>query len=125
MFTRNPDFYEELKMKLPARLTDAHHLLFTVYHVSCQKKLADSAAPPVETPIGYTWLPLLRDGRLTVGEFALPVSLEKPPPNYSVLHPDVQLPGMKWVDNHKGLLSLALSSVSSIHTLVSQHSACI
>ena len=103
-------------MKLPARLTDSHHLLFTMYHISCQRK-ADLG--PVETPIGYTWLPLLRDGRLVVGDFQLPVSVEKPPPSYSMLHPDVQLPGMRWVDNHKGLFNVTLEAVSSIYTLVS------
>lgn len=103
-------------MKMPARLTDSHHLLFTMYHISCQRK-AD-AGQAVETPIGYTWLPLLRDGRLAVGDFQLPVSMEKPPPSYSMLHPDVQLPGMKWVDNHKGLFNVTIESVSSIHTLV-------
>ncbi len=103
-------------MRLPARLGDSHHLLFTLYHISCQKKVE---MMPLETPIGYTWLPLLRDGRLVTGDFQLPVSLEKPPPSYSMLHPDVQLPGMRWVDNHKGLFSVVIEAVSSLHTLVS------
>ena len=34
---RQPDFYEEVKVELPAKLTDKHHLLFTFYQVSCQK----------------------------------------------------------------------------------------
>lgn len=101
---------------MPARLADGHHILFSFYHISCQRK-ADMV--PVETPIGYTWLPLLRENRLVTGEFSLPVSLEKPPSNYSVLHPDVMLPGMKWVDNHKGLFNVTLQAVSSLHTLVS------
>ncbi|XP_064604400.1 dedicator of cytokinesis protein 7-like isoform X2 [Liolophura sinensis] len=109
-----PDFYEEIKIRLPARLTDAHHLLFTFYHISCQNKKNEMT--PVEVPIGYTWLPILQLNRLTVGEFILPVSLEKPPPRYSMLHPDVQLPGMKWVDNHKGVFGVSLYAVSSIHT---------
>ena len=51
---RCPDFYEEVKIKLPANLTDQHHLLFTFYHISCStgKKLEEKG--PVETPIGYT-----------------------------------------------------------------------
>ncbi len=51
-------------MKLPARLSDSHHLLFTFFHISCQRK---DTTQPIETPIGYTWLPLLRDGRLVTG----------------------------------------------------------
>lgn len=49
---KSPDFYEEIKVKLPAKLTDAHHLLFTFYHISCQSKKNESG--PVEVPVGYT-----------------------------------------------------------------------
>lgn len=75
-------------------------------------------AGPIETPIGYTWLPLLRDGRLVTGDYMLPVSVEKPPLSYSMLHPDVQLPGMKWVDNHRGIFSISIEAITSLHTLV-------
>ena len=34
---------------MPARLTKDHHLLFTFYHISCQKKVEPQ---PLETPIG-------------------------------------------------------------------------
>uniref|UniRef100_A0A8D2B4J1 Dedicator of cytokinesis 7 n=1 Tax=Sciurus vulgaris TaxID=55149 RepID=A0A8D2B4J1_SCIVU len=99
---RSPDFHEEVKVKLPATLTDHHHLLFTFYHVSCQQK----QNTPLETPVGYTWIPMLQNGRLKTGQFCLPVSLEKPPQAYSVLSPEVPLPGMKWVDNHKGVFNV-------------------
>ncbi|KAJ7401569.1 dedicator of cytokinesis 7 [Pitangus sulphuratus] len=75
---RSPDFHEEIKIKLPATLTDHHHLLFTFYHVSCQQK----QNTPLETPVGYT----------------------------------VPLPGMKWVDNHKGVFNVEVVAVSSLHT---------
>ncbi|KAG7265864.1 hypothetical protein CRUP_016127 [Coryphaenoides rupestris] len=81
-------------MKIPANLTDNHHLLFTFYHISCQAK----QNTPLETPVGYTWIPLMQHGRLRTGSFSLPVSVDKPPPSYSVLTPD-------WVDNHKGVFS--------------------
>uniref|UniRef100_A0A8C3HAH7 Dedicator of cytokinesis 6 n=1 Tax=Chrysemys picta bellii TaxID=8478 RepID=A0A8C3HAH7_CHRPI len=109
---RCPEFYEEFKLWLPPALTDNHHLLFTFYHVSCQPK----QNAPLETPVGYTWVPLLQHGRLRTGPLCLPVSVEKPPPSYSVLTPDVQLPGMKWVDNHKGVFHVELLAVSSVHT---------
>uniref|UniRef100_F7D0N8 Dedicator of cytokinesis 7 n=1 Tax=Ornithorhynchus anatinus TaxID=9258 RepID=F7D0N8_ORNAN len=109
---RSPDFHEEIKVKLPATLTDHHHLLFTFYHVSCQQK----QNTPLETPVGYTWIPMLQNGRLKTGQFCLPVSLEKPPQAYSVLSPEVPLPGMKWVDNHKGVFSVEVVAVSSLHT---------
>ncbi|KAL2101539.1 hypothetical protein ACEWY4_003300 [Coilia grayii] len=109
---KSPEFYEEMKMKIPANLTDNHHLLFTFYHISCQPK----QNTPLETPVGYTWIPLMQHGRLRTGTFSLPVSVEKPPPSYSVLTPDVQLPGMKWVDNHKGVFNVEVTAVSSVHT---------
>ena len=48
---KSPDFYEEIKIALPADLADYHHLLFTFYHISCQRK---QDVIPVETPIGHT-----------------------------------------------------------------------
>uniref|UniRef100_A0AAY4CHG2 Dedicator of cytokinesis 6 n=1 Tax=Denticeps clupeoides TaxID=299321 RepID=A0AAY4CHG2_9TELE len=111
---KSPEFYEEVKMKIPASLTDNHHLLFTFYHISCQPKQNTA----LETPVGYTWIPLMQHGRLRTGSFSLPVSVEKPPPSYSVLTPDVsvQLPGMKWVDNHKGVFNVEVTAASSVHT---------
>uniref|UniRef100_A0A8C1AGS2 Dedicator of cytokinesis 7 n=1 Tax=Cyprinus carpio carpio TaxID=630221 RepID=A0A8C1AGS2_CYPCA len=98
--------------ELPASLTDHHHILFTFYHVSCQQK----QNTPLETPVGYTWIPMLQNGRLRTGHFCLPVSLEKPPQSYSVLSPDVPLPGMKWVDNHRGVFNVEVVAASTIHT---------
>uniref|UniRef100_A0A671SXV1 Dedicator of cytokinesis protein 7-like n=1 Tax=Sinocyclocheilus anshuiensis TaxID=1608454 RepID=A0A671SXV1_9TELE len=109
---RSPDFHDEVKIKLPASLTDHHHILFTFYHVSCQQK----QNTPLETPVGYTWIPMLQNGRLRTGHFCLPVSLEKPPQSYSVLSPDVPLPGMKWVDNHRGVFNVEVVAASAIHT---------
>uniref|UniRef100_F6RV63 Dedicator of cytokinesis 8 n=1 Tax=Callithrix jacchus TaxID=9483 RepID=F6RV63_CALJA len=77
---KSPDFYEEVKIKLPAKLTVNHHLLFTFYHISCQQKQGGS----VETLLGYSWLPILLNERLQTGSYCLPVALEKLPPNYSM-----------------------------------------
>uniref|UniRef100_A0A8C5LQ60 Dedicator of cytokinesis 6 n=1 Tax=Leptobrachium leishanense TaxID=445787 RepID=A0A8C5LQ60_9ANUR len=109
---KSPEFYEEFKMKIPGNLTENHHLLFTFYHVSCRQNQSSG----LETPAGYTWIPLMQHGRLRTGSFSLPVSVEKPPPSYSVLTPDVQLPGMKWVDNHKPVFMVDLVAASSVHT---------
>ncbi|XP_035223308.1 dedicator of cytokinesis protein 7-like, partial [Stegodyphus dumicola] len=109
--SRFPDFYDEIKIKLPAVFTEQHHLLFTFYHISCQKKVEQN---PTETPIGYTWLPLFRDGRLQTGDFNLPVMMENPPPSYSFLTPFIQIPNTKWVDNHKGIFNITLHAVSSV-----------
>ena len=51
---RSPDFYEEVKMKVPAHLTDQHHILFTFYHISCAPTKKQDEKGPVEVPIGFT-----------------------------------------------------------------------
>lgn len=54
---------------------------------------------------------------LQTGEFSLPITMEKPPPNYSYIPPDVNLPNMKWMDNHRGVFSVVLEAESTVHTL--------
>lgn len=49
--SKTPVFYDEIKMKLPNALADNHHILFTFYHISCQKKVEQTQ---VDTPVGYT-----------------------------------------------------------------------
>ncbi|KAL0280011.1 UNVERIFIED_CONTAM: hypothetical protein PYX00_001439 [Menopon gallinae] len=109
---RCPSFYDEIKIKLPAKLGPQHHLFFTLYHISCKRKPEN---PPVETPVGYTWIPLLNDGRLRSGELSLPVMMDPPPPNYCYIPPDVLLPGTRWLDNHRGVFLVNIEANSSVH----------
>ncbi|KTG40809.1 hypothetical protein cypCar_00001938, partial [Cyprinus carpio] len=89
---RSPDFYDEIKIQLPARLTEKHHLLFTFYHISCQQKQNQTGS--VEALIGYSCI------------FCnLFICLQKLP---------AQVPPVKWLENHKGLFSLELQAVSSV-----------
>lgn len=48
-----PTFYDEIKIAMPADIKQNHHLFFTLYHVSCQKK-PQEVQSSVETPVGYT-----------------------------------------------------------------------
>ncbi|NWY46142.1 DOCK8 protein, partial [Sylvia atricapilla] len=112
---KSPDFYEEVKIKLPAKLTEKHHLLFTFYHISCQPKQGAS----VETLIGYSWLPILLNDRLQTGHYSLPVALDKLPLHYSIHSPEKipsQTPPIKWVEGHKGVFIVEVQAVSSVHT---------
>ncbi|XP_041642776.1 dedicator of cytokinesis protein 8 isoform X2 [Cheilinus undulatus] len=114
---KSPDFYEEVKLALPARLTERHHLLFTFYHISCQQKQNQSGS--CETLIGFSWLPLLNNDRLQTGQFCLPIALERLPANYSLHTPEklpIQVPPVKWMESHKGLFNLEIQAVSSVHT---------
>ncbi|XP_006881388.1 PREDICTED: dedicator of cytokinesis protein 8 isoform X1 [Elephantulus edwardii] len=112
---KSPDFYEEVKIKLPAKLTANHHLLFTFYHISCQQKQGAS----VETLLGYSWLPILLNERLQTGSYCLPVALEKLPANYSLHSAEkvpLQNPPIKWAEGHKGVFNIEVQAVSSVHT---------
>ncbi|KAJ8285221.1 hypothetical protein GJAV_G00023710 [Gymnothorax javanicus] len=114
---KSPDFYEEVKIQLPAKLTERHHLLFTFFHISCQSK--QNQAGNVENLIGYSWLPLLCNDQLQTGQFCLPIALERLPPNYSLQSPEKaspQMPAVKWMEGHKGVFNLELQAVSSVHT---------
>ncbi|XP_034026414.1 dedicator of cytokinesis protein 8 isoform X2 [Thalassophryne amazonica] len=114
---KSPDFYEEVKVALPARLTEQHHILFTFYHISCQQKQNQSSS--CETLIGYSWLPILSNDRLQTGQFCLPIVLDRLPVNYSLHTPEKvppQVPPVKWMENHKGLFNLEIQAVSSVHT---------
>lgn len=43
--------------------------------------------------------------------------VESPPENYSFIPPDVQLPGIKWLDNHRPVFTVTVEAVTSAHTL--------
>lgn len=107
-----PAFYDEIKVQLPASLNQNHHILFTVYHISCRS----DKTTETETPVGWSWIPLLIDGRLNVGEFNLPILLHQPPPSYSYITTDVNLPGLRWCDNHKSLFTVVVDAFSTVYT---------
>ncbi|TYZ69045.1 hypothetical protein PybrP1_006580 [[Pythium] brassicae (nom. inval.)] len=57
---KNPQFENEVKMCLPERLTPAHHVLFSFYHVHCKKL---QPGQPQQELVGYAVLPVLqKDG---------------------------------------------------------------
>merc|ERR1719300_153733 len=111
---KTPDFYEEVKIKLPSNLRDNHHLLFTFYHITCKGQVREGEK--VATPVGYSWIPLLENGSLATGEFNLPVASELPPPRFSYIHTDKAPPGFKWIDNKKCIFTVDVEAISSVHT---------
>ncbi|KPP63761.1 hypothetical protein Z043_117951, partial [Scleropages formosus] len=76
----NPEFYDEIKIELPIQLHEKHHLLFTFYHVSCDSSSKGSTKrrDPVESQVGYAWLPLLKDGRVVMNEQQIQVAANLP-----------------------------------------------
>uniref|UniRef100_A0A8B9ZG59 Dedicator of cytokinesis 9 n=1 Tax=Anas platyrhynchos TaxID=8839 RepID=A0A8B9ZG59_ANAPL len=121
---QNPEFYDEIKIELPTQLHEKHHLLFTFYHVSCDNSSKGSTKKKdvVETQVGYSWLPLIKDGRVVTNEQHIPVSANLPPGYLSYQEVGVGKhsgPEIKWVDGGKQLLKISTHLVSTVYTQVS------
>lgn len=120
----SPDSYEEIKIRLPSELTERHHVLITFYHVSCEASVrastsrqstSTSSPSNVDTLIGYSWIPLMRQRRIFDGDHTLPMASTLPP---GYLTQD-QHPGIKWHDGAKGIFKIRLKLQSTIYTNVS------
>ncbi|NXX92071.1 DOCK9 protein, partial [Centropus bengalensis] len=118
---QNPEFYDEIKIELPTQLHEKHHLLFTFYHVSCDSSSKGSTKKKdvVETQVGYSWLPLIKDGRVVTNEQHVAVSANLPSGYLS--YQDVVTgkhsgPEIKWVDGGKQLLKISTHLVSTVYT---------
>ncbi|KAF2975849.1 hypothetical protein EK904_008906 [Melospiza melodia maxima] len=128
---QSPEFYDEIKIELPIHLHQKHHLLFTFYHVSCEinTKATSKKQDTVETQVGFSWVPLLKDGRVVPLERQLPVlyllgrCLHRAvcSPQSETKYLDVvcsQQPSMdaKWVDGAKPLFKIRIHLDSTIYT---------
>uniref|UniRef100_A0A8C7I9M6 Dedicator of cytokinesis 10 n=1 Tax=Oncorhynchus kisutch TaxID=8019 RepID=A0A8C7I9M6_ONCKI len=120
--SQNPDFYDEVKIELPTQLHEKHHLLFSFYHVTCDinAKTNSKKKEALETPVGYSWLPLLREGRLASQEFNIPVSCSLPPGYLLVKEPGSTKNGsdLKWVDGGKPIFKVSTNVLSTVYTQV-------
>ncbi|XP_055002227.1 dedicator of cytokinesis protein 9 isoform X14 [Sorex araneus] len=118
---QNPEFYDEIKIELPTQLHEKHHLLFTFFHVSCDSSNKGSTKKKdvVETQVGYSWLPLLKDGRVVTSEQHTPVSANLPAGYLSYQELGMGRhcgPEIKWVDGSKPLLKVSTHLVSTVYT---------
>uniref|UniRef100_A0A8B9QRY4 Dedicator of cytokinesis 10 n=1 Tax=Apteryx owenii TaxID=8824 RepID=A0A8B9QRY4_APTOW len=87
--SQNPDFCDEVKIELPTQLHKKHHILFSFYHVTCDINAKANAKKKeaLETPVGYAWLPLLKDAQLASQEHSVPVASSLPPSYLSLQEP--------------------------------------
>uniref|UniRef100_A0A8D2LWR7 Dedicator of cytokinesis 9 n=1 Tax=Varanus komodoensis TaxID=61221 RepID=A0A8D2LWR7_VARKO len=120
---QNPEFYDEVKIELPTQLHEKHHLLFTFYHVSCDSssKGTTKKKDMIETQVGYSWLQLLKDGRVVTNEQHIPVSAYLPCGYLNNQDPGISKhsgPEIKWVDGGKPLLKISTHLVSTVYTQV-------
>ncbi|XP_049334628.1 dedicator of cytokinesis protein 10 isoform X4 [Astyanax mexicanus] len=118
--SQNPDFYDEVKMELPTQLHEKHHLLFSFYHVTCDinAKTSSKKKEALETPVGYAWLPLLKEGRLSSQEFSVPVSCSLPSGYLLIKEPSSNKNGsdVKWVDGGKPIFKVSTLVLSTVYT---------
>ncbi|KAG5837682.1 hypothetical protein ANANG_G00242030 [Anguilla anguilla] len=118
--SQNPDFCDEVKIELPTHLHDKHHLLFSFYHVTCDINAKTNAKKKeaLETPVGYAWLPLLKEGRLASQEFNIPVSSVLPQGYLLTKEPGAGKNGtdLKWVDGGKAIFKVATHVLSTVYT---------
>ncbi|XP_076152864.1 dedicator of cytokinesis protein 9 [Alosa pseudoharengus] len=113
---QNPEFYDEIKIELPTQLHEKHHLLFTFYHISCDSNAKKRDV--VETQVGSSWLPLLKDGRIIMNEQHIAVAANLPPGYLSCQEGITKHPGpdVKWVDSGKPLFRVSTHLVSTIYS---------
>ncbi|XP_075793694.1 dedicator of cytokinesis protein 10 isoform X13 [Pelodiscus sinensis] len=118
--SQNPDFYDEVKIELPTQLHKKHHILFSFYHVTCDINAKANAKKKeaLETPVGYAWLPLLKDAQLASQEHNIPVATSLPPSYLSLQDPASGKSGsdIKWVDGGKLLFKVSSFVVSTVNT---------
>uniref|UniRef100_A0A7N9ATF4 Dedicator of cytokinesis 10 n=1 Tax=Mastacembelus armatus TaxID=205130 RepID=A0A7N9ATF4_9TELE len=113
--SQSPDFYDEVKIELPTQLHEKHHLLFSFYHVTCDINAKTNAKrkETLETAVGYSWLPLLKEGRLSSQEFNIPVSCNLPPGYLAIKENGADV---KWVDGGKAIFKVTTNVVSTVYT---------
>uniref|UniRef100_A0A7N8WJA9 Dedicator of cytokinesis 10 n=1 Tax=Mastacembelus armatus TaxID=205130 RepID=A0A7N8WJA9_9TELE len=120
--SQSPDFYDEVKIELPTQLHEKHHLLFSFYHVTCDINAKTNAKrkETLETAVGYSWLPLLKEGRLSSQEFNIPVSCNLPPGYLAIKEASNTKNGadVKWVDGGKAIFKVTTNVVSTVYTQV-------
>ncbi|XP_046904810.1 LOW QUALITY PROTEIN: dedicator of cytokinesis protein 11 [Hypomesus transpacificus] len=114
-----PEFYDEVKIEMPVHVHEKHHILFTFYHISCEvsNKAGTKKREGAESLVGYSWAPLLKEGRMQSMELQLPVSATLPA-GYLYdrnLDPKKSAPDIKWVDNSKPLFRVRTHVASTIY----------
>uniref|UniRef100_A0A8C9ZTI8 Dedicator of cytokinesis 11 n=1 Tax=Sander lucioperca TaxID=283035 RepID=A0A8C9ZTI8_SANLU len=113
---QSPEFYDEVKIELPVHVHEKHHILFTFYHISCESssKASSKKREGVESLVGYSWMPLLKDGRMQSVELQLPVAATLSP-GYLCQDTRKSQPDIKWVENAKTLFKVKTHVASTIY----------
>ncbi|XP_028984010.2 dedicator of cytokinesis protein 11 isoform X2 [Betta splendens] len=113
---QSPELYDEVKIELPVHVHEKHHILFTFYHISCESssKASTKKREGVESLVGYSWMPLLKEGRMQSVEVQLPVAATLPA-GYLCQDTSKSQPDIKWVENAKTLFKVRTHVASTIY----------
>ncbi|XP_072231929.1 dedicator of cytokinesis protein 11 isoform X2 [Leuresthes tenuis] len=113
---QSPEFYDEVKIELPVHMHEKHHILFTFYHISCDSstKASSKKRDGVESLVGYSWMPLHKDGKMQSSEVQLPVAATLPA-GYLCQDSKKSQPDIKWVENAKMLFKVRSRVASTIY----------
>ncbi|XP_041419798.1 dedicator of cytokinesis 10 S homeolog isoform X10 [Xenopus laevis] len=118
--SQNPDFYDEVKIELPTQLHEKHHILFSFHHVTCDINAKANAKKKeaLETPVGFAWLPLFKNGQLTSQDHFISVAASLPSKYLSCEDVTAGKGGsdLKWVDGGKSLFKVSNLVVSTVYT---------
>ncbi|XP_074634034.1 dedicator of cytokinesis protein 9-like isoform X3 [Acropora palmata] len=122
----NPTFYEEVKINLPTQLTEKHHVFFTFQHIACEQTKTNSGSgsykgkpAPIETPVGYAWMPVLHGTLVKTEESNLLVGQTAPHGYLNAFYGGMKKttgPELKWVDKEKPLFKVCTKLVSTVNT---------
>ena len=71
-----PNFYEEIKIRLPSNLVPQHHLFFAVQQVQCKPQSKKTKGDPVTVPVAFAYIPLVsEDSKYVTQSLSLSLSL--------------------------------------------------
>ncbi|KAF2071777.1 hypothetical protein CYY_006905 [Polysphondylium violaceum] len=108
--SKSPTFNDEIKIRLPLTLSPNLNILFTFYHITCQKTDKENQ---FDAPVGHAVLPLMQNGKLLGDEtFNLPVGYEFPP-RYMKRETENLI---RYIDNKKPIFQVRSKLVSSIYS---------
>lgn len=110
-----PQFYEEAKILLPAHLHEKHHILFTFYHVSIEAAVNPKSKTSVENIVGFSWLPLVKNGRICIEQNSN-LSVASSLPNDYLASDGVK--GPIWLEGGRPLFKVSVRLCSSALTKV-------
>ncbi|EGC35654.1 hypothetical protein DICPUDRAFT_151994 [Dictyostelium purpureum] len=109
--SKSPVFNDEVKIRLPLSPSPSLHILFTFYHIACQK--SSDKSDLVDHPVAYGVLPIIQFGKLIGDEvFNIPLAYEFP----SRYNRRDQEAHIKYIDNKKPIFQVRSKLVSSIHS---------